>query len=268
MSSLTPQEKLSLALTGAVSVRSLARDMGVTHQKLGRWLREGQFKGIKKIPTDFFTQSAIGYVFGEYRDKARAQAAIVGVPFSETVPVYYHRRFLTKPDKAGFPILGDRVIVEHSQFITTELRSDIIKAAVKSKGYISISVRSTVDMIDYAKRIIKEEIANGLRSKRDIKAAVREFAANLARKQEFELSAIEPRAVYTAGENAGLNARPSEVVRGIEWKLNLKHSSAVGKKGTSLADSYVMQLLPSEKSNDKPAQARAKKSNIRGRGGK
>ena len=72
MASLTQQDKLALALTSAGSMRSLAKQLGITHQKVGRWLREGEPGGIKAIPAA--ASQAIGKVFTHHVKLAKEVA--------------------------------------------------------------------------------------------------------------------------------------------------------------------------------------------------
>ena len=50
---LTSQAKLALAITSAGSQRNLAKLLGVTHQKVGRWLREGEHATLHDLATEF-----------------------------------------------------------------------------------------------------------------------------------------------------------------------------------------------------------------------
>ena len=90
-------------------MRALARELGVSHQKVGRWLREGEPQSIDahgniptnkdgtpklygRIPEDIDAQ--LNWVFNRHREVTKQQAIADGVPYNATVPVYTERRYL------------------------------------------------------------------------------------------------------------------------------------------------------------------------------
>ena len=84
---LSKQEKLALIMTSAGSMRNAASLIGITHQKLGRWLREGEQGGVSHIPDDPAIDYAINVAFSIHKDIARDQALSDGVPFNAKAPV-------------------------------------------------------------------------------------------------------------------------------------------------------------------------------------
>lgn len=96
-------------LTSAGSQRALARELGVSHQQVGRWLREGEPLHIGpdgEMPTNKdgslkvyggapeWIESQLNWNFDRHRDVTKAQALADGVPYNATVPVYTERRYL------------------------------------------------------------------------------------------------------------------------------------------------------------------------------
>lgn len=109
MTIFTRQQKLSLALTSAGSQRALARELGVSHQQVGRWLREGEalsidthgnmprnkdgsIKEYGEIP-EWIAQQ-LNWVFERHCKICREQAYNDGFPYNATVPIYIERRWL------------------------------------------------------------------------------------------------------------------------------------------------------------------------------
>lgn len=110
MTVFTRQQKLALAMTSAGSQRALARQLGVSHQQVGRWLREGDplhidadgsmpmnkngtLKRFGGAPDWIADQ--LDYVFDIHREITKEQAKVDRVPYNATVPVYTERRYLS-----------------------------------------------------------------------------------------------------------------------------------------------------------------------------
>ena len=138
---LSNQDKLALALTSAGSMRNLAKLVGVTHQKIGRWLREGQPNGAKKIPAD--ATAAINVAFAFHKDVTKQQAKVDRIPFDPQAPVFFERPTL----RNGKP--GERLAANNTQYIKRELRDQIFIALHKTTQVIGINVRSMINLRDY-----------------------------------------------------------------------------------------------------------------------
>lgn len=111
MTQFTRQQKLALAMTSAGSQRALARQLGVSHQQVGRWLREGEplhIDSAGNMPTNKdgslklygaapdWIDDQLNYVFDIHKQITREQANVDGVPYNATVPVYTERRYLSQ----------------------------------------------------------------------------------------------------------------------------------------------------------------------------
>ncbi|MBK9497429.1 MAG: hypothetical protein IPO08_23485, partial [Xanthomonadales bacterium] len=226
---LTLQDKLALAMTTAGSQRALASLIGITHQKLGRWLKEGQTGGAKKIPDDRETLKAINQAFNIHSQVSAEQARVDRIPFSKTSPVFAYR----KPLKNG--TLGDRVVIEHTQYLSRELRQKVLSHVQESKSYFAVSVRSTIELSIYFKQ-----------TEQELKHRIRTDSQDLARAELKgkikEGVAVGP--IFTKYESFGPKSSKAQALKGVEKKLREKHEAAVGQKGTALADQFLLQLIP------------------------
>lgn len=110
MPQFTRQQKLALALTSAGSQRALARQLGVTHQQVGRWLREGENLHIDaagNVPRNKdgtekryggapeWIAEQLNWVFDVHKKICKEQCRVDGTPYNQTVPVYIERRYLS-----------------------------------------------------------------------------------------------------------------------------------------------------------------------------
>lgn len=229
--SLSSQEKLALAMTTARSMRDLARFMGISHQKLGRWLREGEPGGAKAIPSDIETQSLIDTAFEAHREVSREQAQAEGLPFDEEAPVFAYRGSLRKGG------LGDRVIIDRAQYIRKDLRDAVFVFLHESQRYYTLSVRSVVELATYMKQA-EDRIKR--RKRQRTQTEWQNAAALILAEEEGQ----ETRPVYTKIEGFGPRTETYKAVSAVQNKLKQKHESATGAKGTALADQYLLQLIP------------------------
>ena len=140
---LSNQDKLALALTSAGSMRNLAKLVGVSHQKIGRWLREGEPTGAKKIPAE--ATAAINVAFAFHKDITKQQAKIDRFPYNPLAPVFVERPTL----RNGSP--SDRVLVDNTQYIRPELRDQILENLKDTNQIIGVAVRSQVNLRSYLK---------------------------------------------------------------------------------------------------------------------
>lgn len=245
----TPREKLALAITSAGSQRQLAALVGVSHQKIGRWLREGQPGGAKVIPD--YAVPAIDLAFNLHADVSRAQARRDRLPFDGNLPVYAHRPNLRKVERdTKAPIPGERVIVEPTQYMAPDMRERVIASFHASRQYATISVQSLVNLYSYI----------GIQER---------FASTQSSRKIFRLSLLQPfrdREIEAAGSNARapLNTKKENIMpdaeiglslQGVRSKLREKHEphAAEGDIGTRLLFATIRDQY---KTFGKPASAR------------
>lgn len=254
---LTPQDKLALALTSAGSMRNLAALVGVSHQRIGRWLREGHPDGVKAIPRE--AHAAIDQAFAIHRDLAKQQARVDKLPFDRQAPVFMERKEMRNGQK------GDRVFAEHTHFIRTGLRQEVIWNAQQSRQFMQVSIRSTVDMHRYAKRIAQEEIKGRRAGTATLTQLTRYVQAALEKKAAREIRAgVSPQPIFTkyANISPAMGDRTAGVMT-AESLLRRKHEPATTQAiegearpipGTKLADQLLFQLLPAKRNAQAPAR--------------
>jgi len=223
----------------------MARDMGVSHQKLGRWL-----SGTSEVPADYLTAKAVDLVFDNHVKRVKKWTAKQGLPYMG--PVMPDRRPLNKLDDKGRQILGDRVVIHNSEFIRQEVRDAIVGQTHASRKFMGVTVRSVVDLYSYFKRA---DVSPDAGRRTD---AQRESRYTLSTKFEDRGNYLgvswQPK---PTGANKELRspiytkitsmspAVPSRVVTDtLNAKLRAKHEPATVKPGTVLADEILFQLYP------------------------
>lgn len=256
----TNQEKLALALTSAGSMRNLAALVGISHQKLGRWLREGEQGGVKSIPSDSLTNQAINQAFKIHQTFAREQSKVYGIPFDARFPVYATR----KPLKTG--LLGDRVFVEHTQFIHKDTRTKVIKSLANTERFYAATIESNIDLVAYAEALADDEhkTFSDTRKKRYKKDELtrdilNSIVATIGAKERY-------RPLYTRRQSIAPGTNIKDSLDEINRLLREKMEPA-SDFGNGLAKTYVLQLLPLgyEKHKPKSKAAPIKKAATRAR---
>ena len=257
MASLTLQDKLALAYTSAGSMRKLAAALGVTHQKVGRWLREGDPGGAKSIPPD--AAKAIGKVFATHVATTKQTAKEQGLPFRAALPIYVER----KPMQTGE--LGDRVFSEHTQFLKRATLDRVVKQAHKSKRYAHVSARSVVDIQSYARREARAQLERRRKEGRTSALTPTELARSIAAKFETKLSSTPTlKPIFTQYTPIFPGSDLPSALDEFDAKLRTKHEPATGASGTRLADQLLFQLMPrpaTRATQTKPRRARAARKN-------
>lgn len=245
---LSKQEKLALIMTSAGSMRNAAALIGITHQKLGRWLREGEQGGVSQIPDHPAISAAIDNAFDIHKDITRDQARIDGTPFFAKAPVYVERRLLRKTDSEGNRILGDRVISGPTEFIRQDMRDAWITDVVKSQKFYKVNVRSLVNLqVYFGDRAIEEinwKRRRNITAKRLASIMIKQFLEREKSERGRIINAQIPFALYTQSESTMPGSEPWRVVAGVEDLLARKHSPAASEPGTKFADEYLLQLIP------------------------
>lgn len=242
---LTLQDKLALMMTSAGSQRQLAALVGVSHQRIGRWLTIGQTlpdgtPSRVQAPTDPGILAAVEQAYAMHADVSRAQAKRDRIPFDANAPVFAQR--LAHPD--GRP--GKRVIIEHTHRMRDELRNKVIARAQKTKRYYAVSTRSLVNLKRYHKQADARFATGNIeftRNKRRVlerKMIAEELKDNAQTIKERDGVYLKP--IFTAYTSMD-HRFPSELVTGEQdYKLRTRHQAATGEKGTAYADQILFQL--------------------------
>lgn len=249
-----------MALTSAGSMRNLAKLVGVSHQKIGRWLREGltitdtETGEIKRDPRAASSipesaESSINLAFHIHNEITKDQARKDKLPYSAVAPVFVRRM----PLRDGKP--GARVLAANTSFIKPELRNQFLTAAQKSKKYIAASVRSTVNLRDYAKRAAATEIKQT--GRRITKAKLTQhILETLTRMDRVIVPTDYEMPIYTRMENIGTGTETKRAISGITDQLRNKHEASAAPDG--LADQILFQT-PTIR-NEKPPTLTKRKS--------
>jgi len=286
MRGLSARDQLALIMTGATSLRAAARELGVSHQKLGRWLREGEPGGVKAIPKDTFTRAAIAAAYSEHADRAREHARALGAPLPPGLPaVMIERRELQ--DAEGRPYKSDRLRIQGAQYLGDDLRRRLIEGAQRSGRYAAVSVRSVVSIIDYFRaKLLAQQAAGQLRNytparvEKEARKIARDFARQrTAQDGEFVRANM---AMFTQSEPLRPGADPELAASSVAEKLRAKHEPATHGEagalpGTVLGDLISLQLMPAPTAREQRQErertrervrSRARRDQVKGRGNK
>ncbi len=252
---LSSQDKLALALTSAGSMRNLAKLVGVSHQKIGRWLREGEPNGAKKIPAE--ATDAINVAFAFHKDVTKQQAKLDRFPYNPQAPVFVERPTL----RNGKP--GERLVANNTQYIKPELRDQVFEDLQKTKQIQGISVRSQINLKSYLKAKPTDN-ANALRRKfkyqgeKDNQGRTTLMASFERREAQSPGSGfVAP--IYTRMSDFTPREKPNDSLRDVNSKLQEKHSP----HATVFADQFLIQTLPGQYENQaKPKRQSAKRTKL------
>lgn len=237
-------------------MRALAAELGVSHQRIGRWLRGESLGAFDKRSPRFDPFASEGLNIG-FKAHARACERIAnrhGIPFDPELPVYWH----LKPRKDGK--LGDRVFAEHTQWIGKEMRMWIFERLRTTGLFAMAQIGSEVDLVLYFDQADERQ---GRKRRNRSQEQGRETL-----RQRLENGETRSK-IYTKRQDFGIKSTRDNLFN-LEELLRIKHEPATGGPGTSLASSYVLQLMPLPK-DEKPNASRSRagsRSHIRGRGNK
>jgi hypothetical protein len=255
--SLSDRDKLALMMTSAGSMRELGLLIGASHQKIGRWLR-----GESNIPTDKLVRGSIDYAFKLHKEEARRIAREDGLPFDASIPVLAERqRFKTGPKKGE---KGERVAVNHTHWLSDDLRRKMIASQQKSGKYYAASIGSIVNLQIYNDGA-EERIKKAIR-KEHRRRAKSEHIGKLQIQLKM-LQGAKNAAMYTPLQPMDKRI-PSYIINdNFDEALQQRHEPATGEKGTELANTVLLQLTPSTikpqnaKSDNRPTGPKARARN-------
>lgn len=263
---LTSADQIALMLTSAGSQRALAEYLGISHQKLGRWLKgarmgaRGQLVNVPGLQDEI----AIRIAFGRYSAAVRASQKDEQLPVM-TLPVNAYR-LRAQQDyppldlRAGDP--GQRVIIPHTDAMSTELLRDVLLELGRTGEYVDVSIRSQVNLLQYFRRGEAE-----YRGKRSSKYAEER---NRARHREQLLNRIQSGVRQAVIYTPHAPIRGSGGVSGIDDTINYLHRKhePAADAGSRLHDQIL--LVTTTRYVNKPQNRKGKptRKNIRGRGAK
>jgi hypothetical protein len=259
---LTVQDKLALMMTATSSQRELAAFIGISHQRVGRWLRFGYEGGAKRLPTDPETLDLIDTAFEMHTEVCKAQAKEDGLPFTRELPTFTHRLWRQKQvrhvdpetgeitqrrvvDQDGNPVMvpGDRVSVGNTGWISNELRARVIAHNRDSGRYAFASVGSMVNLALYNKRA-NERFRDTKRT--PDQRRYQKLLLKKAREQTngWVFTRYAPMSPDDEFDN-------EEITDFIDDQLAEKHEPATGTPGTSLASQILLQVDTREKASQR-----------------
>lgn len=267
---LSLADKLALIYTSAESQRNVAALVGISHQKVGRILKE-EYASDSKVLRDPSLIAAIDLAFRIHTDVARAQARRDGLPFDPALPVFYSRlpmkvsKMVDQVDrKTGemvrvkVPVIdprtgrqqvapGDRVAAQNTHWLSDALRNAWIAGKAKTGKFYAASVGSIVDIRVYKKRADANQ--RGPRTERQ-----KENRRQIVEKMNAGAVNVPMFTKYT-----DLSFPASMIARDIDGKLRAKHEPATGGPGTLLANQVLFQL---DTRNMEPPRHEASKTRI------
>ena len=270
---LTLQDKIALIYSRAGSQRAVARELGLSHQKVGRLLRAGQEGGYKlnsPILSDLFLNQGINAAFQEHKRETRKRAIAEKLPYDPAAPIYSARMAHSNG------VLGDRVEAIHLHWVSDKLRNEWLRRIHKSGKYMGVSVGSVVNLHNY-NRLANAVYAGKFRSEEKLNQKI-SVLFDLAAATGYQFSTPPDKSASSEVREAWRNAEKSRlldsesklmretkntvipqriqttitkfdprlpidmILRDVDSKLAQKHSPAVGDPGTVLADRVLLQV--------------------------
>ena len=269
--SLTLRDKLALIYTSAGSTRNVAALVGISHQRIGRILHQGEpgWPNLsRKTLDDPGLHSAIDTALNIHDSVCREQARVDKLPFSEQTPVYYARmqyvakkavahidkktgeiitRMVPILDANGKPqmIACERAEAVNLHYLSDSLRNRWMASMHRSNKFYMASIGSTVnlkrylkrgnDAPDAVKRRARQKHVSGKARSIAQKNAVEHFKREIA-EERFTGRVMTPYSAF----NGGFAWR--EVKQAIDAHIQQRHAPAAGEPDTSIADRVLFQL--------------------------
>jgi hypothetical protein len=278
----TLPEKVALAYTSLGSQRAVARDLGLSHQQVGRLLRaaqgigpaEGGLAPDSRVLRRPEVVEAVEQGYRRHVERARAMARRDDIPFSPAVPIAYQRlpmiyterREVVDPstgeitqrdvpvlDERGRPVKvpGDRIGALFIGWVPQRIREEWVRSVQKTDRFVSASVSSLVNLKRYLKKG-DQRLRGQPRTEKQ-----KQFKRNMTRilREADHDKAARVFSTYTRLD-AGF---PAELVRdglraGVEKQAQALDEGAQGK----LADQVLLQYRPRD--NEDRAVMKARKA--------
>lgn len=236
--SLSIRDQLALIYTSAGSLRGVALQTGLSHQKIGRILHGGEPGWpipSARVMRDVNLYSKVAEGFEVHKSLVKGQALADGIPYVDKVPIFYARL----PLKDGTP--GDRVTAQHTHFITPELREKWLEQIYNSGKFHHISIASLVNLQIYSHQADIRADAQKRRRRKPRDRDQRKHRGNIEHKLQQKIRLGKIYTEYTPmGKSPSFAAE--DVVYDLEKKLRRKHEPATGMVGTALATEYLLQV--------------------------
>lgn len=278
---LTLQDRVALIYSAQGSQRATARELGLSHQIVGRILRAGGDGGYSlnsKRLSDPTLKQTVNNAFARHKKLVQAQAKRDGLPYDPQVPIFVKRleyqpwdekptgrltrdkktgeiklqyKRVPMVDKQGAPVIvkGDRVLGDDVHWLRDAVKYEWVARMHGTGFYYAASVGSIVNIQIYNRQAeLRENMANY----NPEKAA---HALSILKTIEDNIvnARIFTRVTEMGGRGSAFSA--ANIIRDIDSKLRQKHQPATGSRGTRLADQLLMQV---DNQNDDAKRFRAK----------
>lgn len=240
---LSLQDRLALIHTSTGSQAALAREVGISHQRIGRLLRAGfpELGGLKdesRAMKDADLVARIEAAYQRHRERTRAQAQRDGIPYRE--PAVYARRMI---DSEGRPT--SRLQTGNTHWLSDGLRASWVGALARSRKLYALFVGSRVNLATYlrarlARPATREGRERAKRSRDEIRAAIA---------RGIDQSLMWSRPIPMEFDQPALDQLMRDALA--------RHERAIGEPGTERASKMMMQF-------DTPAIARREGRKIAG----
>lgn len=234
---LTIQEQVALLYTSQGSQRGVAALLGISHQKVGRILKAGYpelggYAANSRVLSSPALIETVAAGLSVHIDLCRRIARKHGLPFNSKLPLLAARM----PLRTGE--LGDRVVVFNTHWISDRVRDAWLTAMQRSGKFISVSVRSVVDLRAYNRQADQRFKESRKRFRSEQQSENKRSIKNKIDEGQFKSAIFTP---YT-------DMRPGiyieDTIARITEALQKRHEPATGSAGTSLADQYLLQVAP------------------------
>lgn len=239
------QDKLAIALTVAGSQRKLADLVGVSHQRIGRWLTIGGVDSWGRPskaqePADKEIRRAIDIAFSILSDVAKQQTEAAGLRFNEKIPVVWQRPGINLLDGRQ----GDRAVIPHAHYLRPALRDSLIRYAYQSRQFISATVRSILDLAKY-NAIRRAYVPPPGTIEADMRSQLRAREELFRQDHPNIIAPIAPQQLYLPAQPLNPRFDIDGIIGRINADLRQRHEPASGQgPKTTLADSLVFQMSP------------------------
>jgi hypothetical protein len=258
---LTLAEKVAMLYTRVGTQSAVARELGISHQRVGRLLRTalgtkepGAFEDDSPALKNKKLIESVEKAYTNHVEATRKLAKQQRLPFNKAAPPIFMARM---PHADGKP--GNRVEAAHLHWVSDRLRESWLRSTRNSGKFYAVSVGSIVDLPRY------NRMANAIRSGQ--KLSGRRTKKQAYAKQQI-LNAIN------GGVARGIMQAPllrweknnktnDEMMSALNDQLRQRHASAVGTEGTHLASRVLFQVKlganDTSKAKSKPAKAAGNK---------
>lgn len=287
---LSLQDRVALIYTSAGSQREVARQLGISHQKVGRILHhwtEGGYRDDSRTLRDPALLASVDRAFAQHTRKVVEQAKRDRLPYSSALPVFQQRMPRTvkawqeKVNKRTGEITriyapvkergpdgklrvkkepGERTEAPNTHWLSDKLRNAWIMAMQRSGKYLNVSVGSVVNLASYNRN------ANALRAAEAGTAGATNTRSAIEGKRQLlglrkKRPPVERHLVQTPYRTMDPRQYPEQLAAEVQDLLTRKHQPATGDPGTLYATRVLLQTLPDvSKLKQKRAGKNAKSS--------